>query len=218
MKTTFKEIILEIEKYGITNKLEQAHFLAQADHESAGFTQFTEGSRYRFKSARVTFCSLASKNQEHKRRLDLINAKQVETGANDMDFVPQPFLFNTVYGSRMGNEKNGTQDNDGFDYRGGGLIQVTGKDNFEEFLSFCIKNNIIWNNTTLTMKTIADFSRSEEGAILSAIWFWKNDSRLKQAAMKDDIVQVTKFVNGGGNGLEERKTLLTNYKKLLLGS
>lgn len=203
-----KTIINELNKHGITNKLEQAHLLAQCDHESAGFTKLAEGTKYRFKTARATFCGNL-KLIEHQRRLAEINKKQLEIKAKDDDFCPQPWLFNLVYGSRMGNEKNGTNDNDGADYAGAGLLQLTGRDNYLAFLSFANMNG-----HKLTIDTVDDFVRTPQGAILSAIWFWTKNA-VGELARKDDVVAVSKKINGGVIGINERKALTAKYKKLL---
>lgn len=159
MTITTDLVIRELNQYGITNKLEQAHFLAQADHESAGFTKLSEGTKYRFGRAKVIWPS----------RKAVIQAKQDELKAKDDDFCPQPWLFNTVYGNRMGNEKNGTDDNDGFDYRGGGIFQLTGTDNHLAFMNWLHKSG---KYLDLTLDKVDEFVKSEEGAIISAIWFW----------------------------------------------
>lgn len=196
-----KEILKTLLLFGISNKLEQAHFLAQADHESAGFTKFAESGNYRFARAK----------QIWPTRKQAIEAKQKEIGANDSDYCPQPWLFNTVYGGRMGNEDNGISDNDGFDYRGGGIFMITGTDNYLSFLNWLHRQGKYLN---LTLQTIDDFVRTAEGATISAIWFWLANN-IGKLARQDDIVSVSKKINGGTIGLEERKKLLDKYKSLL---
>ena len=194
-------ILNTLNSSGISNKLEQAHFLGQADHESGGFTKLSEGTGYRFGRAKIIWPS----------RKDAISAKQKELKAADNDFCPQPWLFNTVYGSRMGNEKNGTGDNDGFDYRGAGLFQLTGTENYQLFLNWLHSIN---THKELNINSIDDFVRTDEGAILSAIWYWKSKN-LSVLALKDDITGITKKINGGTIGLDERKSLVDKYKKYL---
>ena len=202
-------ILSYLAKFGISNKIEQAHFLAQCHHESAAFTRFSEGSNYRFSTAKQVF----------KSHLVAINAKQLALKAKDGDFCPQPWLFNLVYGGRMGNEINGLNDNDGFDFRGGGLIQLTGRNNYQGFLLWLGRYNLA-NNLNLT--TIDDYLRSLDGAILSAIYFWSRNNLGKYARM-DDVIAVSKLINAGNlqvatsaiRGLNERQQLTTYYKKLL---
>lgn len=197
----YQTIIQQLNTFGITNKLEQAHFLAQADHESAGFTKLSEGTKYRFGRAKVIWT----------KRKAAIQAKQDELKANDDDFCPQPWLFNTVYGGRMGNEKNGTNDNDGFDYCGGGIFQLTGTDNHLSFMNWLHKNG---KYLSLTLDKVDEFVKSEEGAIISAIWFWQANS-IGISARADNITKVSVAINGGTIGLEERLELTEKYKKLL---
>ncbi len=209
MDNTTLKIVNYLTKFGITNKLEQAHFLAQCHHESGGFTRLSEGSNYRFSTAKQIF----------KTYLTAINTKQLELKAKDSDFCPQPWLFNLVYGGRMGNQANGLNDNDGFDYRGGGLIQLTGRNNYQGFLLWLEQHNLA-NNLTLT--TVNDYLRSLDGAVLSAIYFWLHNN-LGKYARSDDVIAVSKLINVGNlkvadsavHCLNERNQLTNQYKKLL---
>jgi len=194
-------IITKLKEFGITDKLEQAHFLAQADHESAGFTKLSEGTKYRFGRAKVIWPS----------RKVVIQAKQDELKAKDDEFCPQPWLFNTVYGSRMGNEKNGTNDNDGFDFRGGGIFQLTGTDNYLAFMNWLHRQG---KHLGLTLQTIDEFVKSKEGAIISAVWFWQANG-IGAAARADNAKKVSVAINGGTIGLEDRLKLTEKYKGVL---
>lgn len=192
------KIIAELVKYGITNKLEQAHFLAQCAHESANFTVLSEAIKYRFIRAKQIWPS----------RTAIIEAKQKELNAKNDDYCPQPWLFNTMYNGRMGNRPNS---NDGFDFRGGGYIQLTGRENYQ---AFCV-----WLNkpgcTIDTLDIVANWLRmKQDGAILSAIWFWITRN-IKSLAIADDVAAITKKINGGIHGLENRKKLLVKYKAAL---
>lgn len=207
MKPIEQQIINELNKFGITNKLEQAHFMAQASHESGDFTKFTEGTKYRFGRAKAIWPT----------RKSAIQAKQNELKAKDTDFCPQPWLFNIVYGSRMGNENNGTNDNDGFDYRGGGIFQLTGTDNHLAFMNWLHRQG---KYLSLTLDNTDEFVKSPDGALISAIWFWLKNG-IGKFARADNVVAVTKAINGGTIGLEDengtpgRRTLTEKYKKLL---
>lgn len=196
------QIIDVIKIYGITDKNELANFLGQCHHESALFTLNSENGNYRFSRAIAIFPRYKSK----------ILAKQKELKAKDSDYCEQKWLFNTVYGDRLGNEKNGTNDNDGYDYRGGGGIQITGKNNYQAFLTWLHKQG---KYLKLTIDTIDDFARTEEGAIISAIWFWFSRAGLREAAQDNNIYRVTQLVNGGENGLADRKKWTNYYHDLL---
>lgn len=198
---TKEQIITQLEAHGITDKLEIASFLAQCHHESAGFTKLSEGTKYRFGRAKIIWAS----------RKAVIQAKQDELKAKDDDFCPQPWLFNTVYGDRMANQDNGTNDDDGYEYRGSGLIQTTGKANHLDFMNYLHRQG---KQLHLTPDTIDDFIRTEAGAIESAIYFWQKN-RIGVLARNDDVLAVTKKVNGGLNGKDERIELTKKYKKEL---
>lgn len=204
------ELILEqLIKCNISSPLEQAHFLAQCEHESANFKHLSESSNYRYKSAKLVFAKYKAQ----------IEAKQSEERATDDSFCPQPWLFDLVYGARMGNQLNGTDDHDGFNFRGGGLLQLTGKDNYAKFLEFANARG-----HKLSVDEIAEFTRTEAGAVLSAIWYWQIN-KIGKFALQDDAVAVSKLINCGSIhkpdssviGLEERIKATTKYK-LLLGS
>lgn len=198
---SIEDIVSKLERFGITNRLEQVHFLAQADHESAGFTKLTEGSKYRFARAKIIW----------KSRANIIQAKQDELHAKDDDFCPQPWLFNTVYGSRMGNESNGIEDDDGYDNRGMGIFQLTGYDNRIKFLDDAHHRGFL---QAIDINNINDWLCTEDGAIYSAIWYWVYNN-IGIHAQKDDINAVTKLINGGVTGLNERLVLLKKYKTKL---
>lgn len=172
------------------SNLEIAHLLAQVDHESQGFTRLEEGTKYRYSTAKRVFSS-----KYHAA----INALQYENKAKDNDFIPQPQFFNLVYGGRMGNDWNG----DGYEYRGRGLIQLTGKQNYIEFRNY--SGIDVVNNPNLMIE--------DDASIKCVLWFWKSRN-CAQYAIQDDIEKVTKLINGGLIGLEDRKKLLAKYKKM----
>ncbi len=200
-------ILKQLINCNISSPLEQAHFLAQCEYESANFKHLSESSNYRYKSAKLVFARYKAQ----------IEAKQSEEHAADDSFCPQPWLFDLVYGTRMGNQLDGTSDHDGFNFRGGGLLQLTGKDNYAKFLEFANTHG-----HDLTLGEIAEFTRSDEGAILSAIWYWQIN-QIGQFALLDDVVSVSKLINCGSIhkpdssviGLAERISATAKYKQLL---
>lgn len=94
---------------------------------------------------------------------------------------------------------------DGLRFKGRGYIQITGRANYTE-LSKDLKIDFV-NNPELL--------EQEANAILSALWFW-NKKKLNFFADEDNISTITKRINGGFNGINERKKLLEDYKKLLI--
>lgn len=117
--------------------------------------------------------------------------------ANQYANKPQ-LIANRVYASRMGNgpESSG----DGWKYRGRGFLQITGKDNYltlaKDTRLDCFKN--------------PDLLLEEPNAVISALWFWQKH-KLNTLADKDNLEAITKSINGGYNGLEDRARLLKKY-------
>jgi putative chitinase len=101
-------------------------------------------------------------------------------------------IANIVYASRMGN--GDTASGDGFRYRGRGLIQLTGRDNYTWFAA----------SIEVAVQEAADYLETFEGAAQSACWFWENNNLNKWADL-GDIEKMTRIINGGTIGLEDRK-------------
>ena len=162
-----------------------AAFIAQCAHESAGFTALKENLNYRAESLVKVF---------PKYFPDLGIAKQYEKQGEK--------IANRVYGNRMGNgdEHSG----DGFRYCGRGLIQLTGKDNYTAFAE----------SLEMAVEEVPEYLATFEGALQSACWFWETNN-LNQWADKDDILTLTKRINGGTIGLEDRKKHYEHAKHIL---
>lgn len=107
-------------------------------------------------------------------------------------------IANRVYANRMGNGNEAS--GEGWKYRGRGFIQITGKENYYRLHLDtdidCVKN--------------PDLLLEEANAIISALWFW-NLKGLNKLADNNDIIGITKRINGGLNGIEHRKQLLKKY-------
>jgi putative chitinase len=103
----------------------------------------------------------------------------------------QAAIANRIYANRMGNgpEESG----DGYRYCGRGLIQLTGRSNYQAFA----------DSLEITPDEASEYLRTFEGAAQSACWFWENNN-LNQFADKGDILMLTKRINGGTIGLEDR--------------
>lgn len=125
------------------------------------------------------------------------------TAETALKYQKQPQLIaNKVYANRMGNgdENSG----DGWKYRGRGFIQLTGKSNYL----------LLSKDTQIDFLENPELLLEEANAMISACWFW-NKNKLNDLADKDDIVGITKVINGGLNGIDHRKKLLTKWKKLI---
>jgi len=163
--------------YEINTAQRIAAFVAQCSHESAGFTALKENLNYKAATLRKIFPKYFPTD-------DLANAY-----ANMPN--KQEAIANRVYASRMGNgdEHSG----DGFRYCGRGLIQLTGKSNYQSFA----------DSLEMNVEDVPEYLATFEGAAQSACWFWESNN-LNQWADKGDILTLTKRINGGTIGLEDR--------------
>ena len=120
------------------------------------------------------------------------------THVNVMEYANKPEkIANKVYGGRMGN----TEPSDGWKYRGRGYIQMTGKDTYKR-LSDAVGVDYVSDPDKLL---------NDPDAIVAALWFWK-DRKINKLADIDDVVGVTKKINGGLIGLADRKKKLQILK------
>ena len=160
--------------YGIDTPQRVAAFVAQSAHESGNFTALHENLNYKAES----LCKVWPK---------YFNAGN----ANDYAHNPEK-IANRAYGGRMGNGDEAS--GDGFRYCGRGLIQLTGKANYQAFA----------DSIETPVEQIPEFLQTFEGAVQSACWFWESNS-LNQYADSGDIVTMTKRINGGTIGLADRQ-------------
>jgi putative chitinase len=174
------------EKYGINTPLRLSHFLAQTAHESGGFRLIEENLNYSADSLNKVFPKYF---------------KNAGRDANEYNRQPEK-IANVVYASRMGN--GDTASGDGFRFRGRGLIQLTGRSNY---------TNLSKDIGVSVEETVA-YLGTPEGAVESAAWFWSKNG-LNALADKDDVVAVTKKINGGTIGLDDRKKHTEEFKELL---
>ena len=166
-------------KYNINTQLRKAHFLAQTAHESGGFNLVQEGLNYSASGLLATFPKY-------------FNSSNVDSYARQPEKIA-----NHVYANRMGNgdETSG----DGYTYRGRGLIQLTGKDNYTRF----------GNSVGLSLSETVAYLETTDGAVESAAWYW-NSRTINSPADANNIKKVTKLVNGGQIGLDDRTSRFNN--------
>ena len=173
------------DKYEINTVNRCAGFLAQCGHESGGFTIFKENLFYSEKGLMTTF------------------KKYFPTIASTNGYVKNPEkIANKVYAGRMGNGPEAS--GDGWKYAGKGAIQLTGKSNYEAF----------GKAKGISTDEVSNYLRTLEGAIESALWFWSSRG-LNTTCDKDDIISMTKKINGGTIGLEDRKAHYISFKQTL---
>jgi putative chitinase len=172
-------------EYGIDAPQRVAAFIAQCAHESGGFKFLKENLNYRAASLRKTF------------------PKYFPDDAIAAAYANKPqMIANRVYANRMGNGDEAS--GDGFRYCGRGLIQLTGRDNYAFFAG----------SLDIPIEEAAEYLETFEGAVQSACWFWETNN-LNQWADKDDILTLTKRINGGTIGLEDRKKHYEHAKHVL---
>jgi len=172
--------------YDITTAQRTAAFLAQCAHESGGFTALHENLNYKAES----LCKVWPR---------YFNA----SNANDYAHQPEK-IANRAYAGRMGNGNEAS--GDGWNYCGRGLIQLTGKNNYQAFA----------DSIETDISQIPAYLQTFEGAIQSACWFWENNN-LNACADASDIVKMTKVINGGTLGLDDR-TARYNHALQILGA
>jgi putative chitinase len=175
-------------KFSINTPLRLAHFLAQCGHESGGFRATQENLNYSAKG------------------LNGIFKKYFPTEAAAASYARQPVkIASKVYGNRMGNGPESTQE--GYKFRGRGYIQLTGKENYTAF-GKAINEDICSNPD----KVASNY------ALLSAAWFFSKNGlhRMADEGSSDTVVtKITKRVNGGTIGLADRIKHFKEYYKLL---
>jgi putative chitinase len=173
-------------KFGIDTPIKLAHFLSQCGHESGGFKITQENLNYSAKGLMGIF---------KKYFPD-------EATANAYQRNPEK-IANRVYSNRMGNGAENT--GDGYKYRGRGFIQLTGKDNYTAF-----GKSINEDIASKPEKVGTDY------ALLSAAWFFSKNCLKKCVDSSDTTVtNVTKCVNGGTIGLDDRKKHFLEFYNLL---
>jgi putative chitinase len=173
--------------YDINTPLRVAHFIAQCAHESGNFVFIKENLNYRAASLRKTF------------------AKYFPTDELAQQYEKKPErIANRVYANRMGNGDEAS--GDGWRYCGRGLIQLTGKDNYTFFAG----------SLGISEPEAAEYLATFEGAAQSACWYWEQN-KLNRFADANDVRGLTRAINGGFIGLEDR-IKHTNHALHVLGA
>ena len=163
-----------------------AHFFAQTAHESGNFKAFSENLNYGAKGLRGIF------------------GKYFPTDALAKAYERQPMkIANKVYANRMGNgpESSG----DGWKFRGRGFLQLTGKNNYRAFGRYIGREQEVLDNPDLV---------ATELGFESALWFFDANklwSICDQGINDAAILQLTKRINGGTHGLDDRKAKTKKY-------
>ncbi len=167
------------------NKNRAAHFFAQTAHESGGFKAFSENLNYGAKGLTGIF------------------RKYFPTDALARQYERQPMkIANRVYANRMGNGDEAS--GDGWKFRGRGALQLTGKSNYQAFADYIGRPDVMDNPDLV----------AGELCFESALWFFDRNklwSICDQGINDAAIVQLTKRINGGTHGLDDRRMKTKKY-------
>ena len=162
-------------QYEINTVERAASFIAQCAHESGGFSVLEENLNY--KAATLT----------------RLWPQRFPAGVAEHYAGKPDMIANKTYGGRMGNGAEET--GEGFKYRGRGLLQLTGKDNYKACSQALFQDGSLLEDPDLLLDPYY--------AIHSACWFWTKN-KLNQYADSGDFTTMTKKINGGTIGLEDR--------------
>ena len=180
------------EKYEINTALRLAHFLAQINHESGDMKRLEENLNY-----------------SAKRLLEVF-PKYFDSYEIALSYANKPkMIASRVYANRMGNGSEAS--GDGWKYRGRGLIQLTGKNNYLKFSKWYNDSKIFVDNPDLLLQP--------QFAVLSAFFYWDinelNDYIIIETGSYNICKKLTKKINGGYNGLDERFKLYLKISGIL---
>lgn len=171
--------------YDINTPVRVAAFMAQAHHESGGFVYLSENLNYSYKGLMKTF------------------PKYFPDEATAKAYANKPEkIANRVYANRMGNgdEASGT----GWLHAGRGIIQLTGAENYRNFAM----------SLEISVKEASEYMQTFEGAAQSACWFWETNN-LNKFADSGDFITLSKKINGGTKGMEDRELQHARIRRIL---
>ena len=172
--------------FGIDSPLRMAHYLAQVIHESQYLKRTDENLNYSADGLLKTF-------------------GRYFTSETAREYARQPErIANRVYASRMGNGPEAS--GDGWRYRGRGFIMLTGKENYERFN----QSDVCTEDVVRLPDKLMKFPLNQ----VVSMWFWEQHD-LNALADADDADAICRKINGGTNGLADRKFLLRRFKKEL---
>lgn len=188
----FPHIDAAMKEFCITAPLDLAMFIAQCGHESTSFTQLVESFNY-------SVAGLAGFVKAKRITQDQANSLGRKSSEKVLPLERQRAIANLVYSNRYGNKSAG----DGWKYRGRGLKQITFLDNYLR-CGTALRLDLV-SNPELLEKDI--------NAARSAAWFYTSSGCLKYSG---DLVRVTQIINGGQNGIDDRRARFLKAKSVLV--
>lgn len=181
------------EKYEINTNNRIAGFMAQCGHESLDFTRLEENLNYSEKALNSVFGRYFGKGKRDAAEY----ARNPEAIAN--------YVYQDEFRSKRGALGN-TEPGDGWLFRGRGIKQLTGRNNYTAF----------GKTVGMSAEEAAEYVATPQGALESACWFWATN-KLERFADKDDNLGLTKAINGGTIGFDDRDKRYKDAKAILEG-
>lgn len=185
-------ITAAMKEFGIIDPEHQAMFIAQVGHESGGFMRLQENFNY-------SVPGLAGFVRAGRITQSQANALGRKPYEQSLPLERQRAIANLVYSKRLGNNGPG----DGWFYRGRGLIQITGMSNYRD----------CGNGLKVELVSQPELLAQDVYAARSAAWFFSSKGCMKYPG---DLVRVTQIINGGQNGIEDRRARYAAARKALL--
>jgi putative chitinase len=185
------ELNKALPKYEITTDKRIAGFISQCAHESMDFNALSENLNYREETLNKVFPRYFGPGKR--------NAAEY---ARNPEKIANYVYMDEFRGSKLGNVQPG----DGWRFRGRGLKQLTGRDNYTRFAK----------DYDMTAEEAAVWVETKEGALASALWFW-NTNKLNAIADTGNVAALTKRINGGDIGLADRQARYTRAMAALGG-
>lgn len=181
-----------MQRFGITTDKQIAGFLAQTAHESGGYTLLTENLNYKAATLAACWPNRFAVLGPDKKPVKDEKGKMTPTKVAESIAGKPELIANMVYSSRMGNGP--AESGEGWKFRGRGLKQLTGKDNYTR-CGQALGVDLVSN---------PDMLLEPKWASHSAAWFW-SANKCGALADADDFVGLTKRINGGTIGLQDRE-------------
>lgn len=178
--------------YDINTPQRIAAFIAQCAHESGNFTTLKENLNYKWETLRRLFPKYFPTDELAKEYASKPNKQEA--------------IANRIYANRMGNSSEFDTADPPSKYIGRGLIQLTGRQNYQNFA-----DSIEVDGRPLNINEVPEYLETFEGAVQSACWFFESN-RLNEISDKGDILTLSKRINGGTIGLNDR---IKHYKHAL---
>jgi putative chitinase len=173
-------LVAVMPKYGINTARRAAHFISQCAHESNNFRSLSENLNYSEKALNAVF----------GRYFGAAPKRNAAEYARNPEKIANYVYMDEFRKYKMGNVNEG----DGWLFRGRGLKQLTGRENYTRF----------GNSINISAEEAAIYVATPKGAVESACWFW-DANKLNTIADTDDVVKMTKKINGGNIGLADRQ-------------